>query len=308
MEIERSTDPYENAPAISPPAPAVPSKKSPSLAAAAAAASRRVIPFDLKGTMAPLTVLRLKSLDLALIERHLRTKIAQLPQMFLNAPVLLDLSALDGGGVGLAFDDLVRALRACKLVPVAVSNIADELIERAAAAGLGIIHPGAAKTRGDDDREPERGEPHGGQGNETLIAASATPAQAPAPASASAPAPSSTRPAAPAHHAGPTVVTQPVRSGQVIYAQNADLVVLAPVNPGAQVIADGHIHIYAPLRGRAVAGVQGLLGARIFCQRLEAELVAISGAYIMAEDIPADRRGKPAQIHLEAGECRITAL
>ena len=104
------------------------------------------------------------------------------------------------------------------------------------------------------------------------------------------------------------VITQPVRSGQVIYAQNADLVVLAPVNPGAQVIADGHIHIYAPLRGRAVAGVQGLLGARIFCQRLEAELIAISGAYLTADDIPEARRGRPAQIHLEAGECRIAAL
>ena len=85
------------------------------------------------------------------------------------------------------------------------------------------------------------------------------------------------------------VVTQPVRSGQVVYAQNADLVVLAPVNPGAQVIADGHIHIYAPLRGRAVAGAPGLLGARIFCQKLEAELVAISGAYLTADDIPAER-------------------
>jgi septum site-determining protein MinC len=104
------------------------------------------------------------------------------------------------------------------------------------------------------------------------------------------------------------VINLPVRSGQVVYAQNADLVVLAPVNPGAQVIADGHIHIYSTLRGRAVAGVQGLLGARIFCQRLEAELVAISGAYLTADDIPEARRGRPAQIHFEGGECRIAAL
>ena len=87
------------------------------------------------------------------------------------------------------------------------------------------------------------------------------------------------------------VITQPVRSGQVVYAQNADLVVLAPVNPGAQVIADGHIHIYATLRGRAVAGVQGLLGARIFCQRLEAELVAISGAYLTPTTSPRRAAG-----------------
>ena len=99
-----------------------------------------------------------------------------------------------------------------------------------------------------------------------------------------------------------------MRSGQVIYAQRNDLVVLAPVNPGAQVIADGHVHIYAPLRGRAVAGAQGLLGARIFCHKLEAELVAISGAYVMADEIPADRRGKPAQIYLQDGDCRIVAL
>ncbi|HEY2900710.1 MAG TPA: septum site-determining protein MinC, partial [Polyangia bacterium] len=109
-------------------------------------------------------------------------------------------------------------------------------------------------------------------------------------------------------HPGPLVVKQPVRSGQVIYAQNADLVVLAPVNPGAQVIADGHIHVYAPLRGRAIAGVQGLLGARIFCQRLEAELVAISGAYLTADDIPADVRGHAAQVYFDDGECRIIPL
>ena len=117
-----------------------------------------------------------------------------------------------------------------------------------------------------------------------------------------------TKAARPAVHVGPVVIHQPVRSGQVVYAQNNDLVVLASVNPGAQVIADGHVHIYAPLRGRAVAGAQGLLGARIFCQKLEAELVAISGAYMMPDEIPEGRRGKPAQIYLEAGECRIAPL
>jgi septum site-determining protein MinC len=141
-----------------------------------------------------------------------------------------------------------------------------------------------------------------------MVAEMTADAGAPAATPAPAPAPARRMPAGPAPHAGPMVVSQPVRSGQVVYAQNADLVVLAPVNPGAQVIADGHIHIYAPLRGRAVAGMQGLLGARIFCQRLEAELVAISGAYIMAEDIPQDRRGRPAQIYLEGGECRIAPL
>jgi septum site-determining protein MinC len=276
----------------------IPADSSSPRSSAATGAPRRPVPFDLKGTMAPLTVLRLRSLDLAVIERHLRIKIAQLPQLFLNAPVLIDLGALPGQGADLSFDQLARTLRSCKLVPVAVANIADELRDSAVAAGLGIMQPAAARPSRPDER-PGAGGPGATEWTES--------GQTPAPAMPAAARPA-TLPAPPPGHAGPMVVTQPVRSGQVIYAQNADLVVLAPVNPGAQVIADGHIHIYAPLRGRAVAGVQGLLGARIFCQRLEAELVAISGAYITADDIPEERRGRPAQIRLEGGECRIAAL
>jgi septum site-determining protein MinC len=245
--------------------------------------AQRQVAFDLKGTMAPLTVLRLHSTDLALIERQLRVKIAQLPQLFVDAPVLLDLGALEDEGAAFPFGDLVTMLRSCKLVPVAVAHGPDAVRARAVEAGLGMLQPAPSPR-----------------------AREATPA--PAPDAPRSPAALSAAAAAAAAHAGPMVVTQPVRSGQVVYAQGNDLVVLAPVNPGAQVIADGHVHIYAPLRGRAVAGAQGLPSARIFCQKLEAELVAVSGAYVMADEIPASRRGKPAQVFLEAGECRITAL
>jgi septum site-determining protein MinC len=264
-------------------------------------ASRRPVPFDLKGTMAPLTVLRLRTTDLPLVERHLRVKIAQLPQMFLDAPVMLDLGLLADGGATLDFGDLLHRLRSCKLVPVAVANIADDLRPRAVEAGLGVLAPPPVRARPD-------GRARGAQADDAATdAPAAAPAAAEEPGRAAPPA----RPAVfapPALHGGPVVIHQPVRGGQVVYAQNADLVILAPVNPGAQVIADGHIHIYAPLRGRAVAGRMGLLGARIFCQRLEAELVAISGAYVMADDIPEDRRGRPAQIYLEGTECRIAPL
>jgi septum site-determining protein MinC len=254
--------------------------------------------------MAPLTVLRLRTLDLVLIERQLRIKIAQLPQLFLDAPVLLDLGALEGGGTGLAFADLVRSLRSCKLVPVAVANIGDHLRAQATSVGLGVLQQGPLRPRGAAATPPE------GSAQGSAPAAGYPPATAPAaaPAQSAEARPAQVTPPPAPMHSGPLVIRQPVRSGQVIYAQNSDLVVLAPVNPGAQVIADGHVHVYAPLRGRAIAGVQGLLGARIFCQKLEAELVAISGAYVMAEDIPDDRRGRPAQIFLENGECRIAAL
>jgi septum site-determining protein MinC len=127
------------------------------------------------------------------------------------------------------------------------------------------------------------------------------PVATPAPA---APAPVVASPA----HALPLVVRAPVRSGQIVYAQANDLIVLAPVNPGAQLMADGNIHVYGTLRGRAVAGVRGARDARIFCQRLDAELVGIDAAYLTADDIAAEQRGKPAQIALAGGRCVVAPL
>lgn len=94
----------------------------------------------------------------------------------------------------------------------------------------------------------------------------------------------------------PMLVTQHVRAGQVIYAVKTDLIVVAAVNPGAQLIADGNIHVYGPLRGRAVAGATGCREARIFCRHLEAELVGVDTGYLSREHLPPHRIGKPAQI------------
>ena len=114
-------------------------------------------------------------------------------------------------------------------------------------------------------------------------------------------------PAPPAHRS-PLLIEAQVRSGQIIYAQDRDLIVLAPVNPGAQLMADGHIHVYAPLRGRAVAGAHGWREARIFCARLEAELIGIDIAYLTLEDLPRDRLGKAAQVVLRDGRCVLAPL
>lgn len=258
----------------------------PSLPAARAALSASKPPeaFDLKGTMASFTVLRLRSTDVELCERQLRVKTAQLPSLFLDAPVLVDLGALGDAAAALPFADLVRAMRACKLVPVAAANVPEELRGAVSDAGLGLWRA-----------------PLGGRPRPALDADVETPAPEPV---APSPAPVAARPP----FTGPVVVTNPVRGGQVIHARDNDMVILAPVNPGAQVIADGHLHVYAPLRGRAVAGATGLPGARIFCQKLEAELVAVSGAYVMADEIPPRLRGSAVQIFLDGEECRIQAL
>lgn len=104
------------------------------------------------------------------------------------------------------------------------------------------------------------------------------------------------------------LIRQPVRSGQQIYARGGDLVVLAPVSAGAEVLADGHIHVYGPLRGRALAGVQGNAEARIFCQSLEAELVSIAGAYRISEHMQDIGRGRPVQICLDGEALCIQPL
>ena len=104
------------------------------------------------------------------------------------------------------------------------------------------------------------------------------------------------------------MISEPVRSGQQIYAPNGDLLVLAPVSHGAELLADGHIHIYGPLRGRALAGVTGDTEARIFCQSLEAELISIAGQYKISEDLEGDYWQQPVVVHLTEGHLQIRAL
>jgi septum site-determining protein MinC len=105
------------------------------------------------------------------------------------------------------------------------------------------------------------------------------------------------------------VIREPVRSGQVIYAEGRDLIVMAAVHSGAQLMADGHIHVYGPLKGRAVAGAHGLREAQLFCLALEAELVGVDTGYLLSEDIPAPLWSGPARIFLTAdGTCTVAAL
>jgi septum site-determining protein MinC len=256
--------------------------------------------FELKGAVSPLTVLRLRSEDLVKIEVELWDRVEKAPRMLLNAPVVVDVGALASGGSGLDFEKLVAALRRCQVVPIAAANLPVDLQAAAARAGLGTIPLGPVRTRRTSEPAPE-----------PVVAAAVTivapepevPEAAPEPEVATAAPVVAPTPAPPT-----TTVRHPVRGGQVVYAQRGDLVVLSSVNPGAQVIADGHIHIYGPLRGRALAGASGNPDARIFCQSLAAELVSVGGEYLMADEIPEALRGKPAQIFQKDGKICVAPL
>ena len=240
--------------------------------------------FEVDGTIAPVTVLRLKTADVDAIEGELRARGPAARAMSPYAPVVVDLVALDeADALELPLHDLAERLRACKLNPVGAANLPPSAVWNAAAAGIAVVELAAAT--------PPTPPPVATPPVATPASPIATP---PPPVEAAA--------------AATLTIRQPVRSGQVIYAKRADLVVLAPVNPGAQVIADGHIHVYGALRGRAIAGAQGMADACVFCRSLEAELVAIAGRYLPAEAIPRERRGAPAQLSVENGEFRIDPL
>lgn len=265
--------------------------------------------FKLKGTAPALTLLYMLTEDLDAVERQLSDHLRQMPQFFLYAPIVVDLTEIASGRVDLG--RLAELLRRYKLVPVAVRNPTDSQQVQAVSAGWAVLQsgltspkrgsaPGAARALGAaSPSKPAAAERESGAHDAVSSAEAAAGTEDAAEAS---------EPEAPEPFLPGLTLRAPVRSGQVIHAVGGDLVVLAPVSSGAELIADGNIHVYAPLRGRALAGASGNSGVSIFCLSLEAEFVSIAGRYVMADQIPAKQRGKPARVHLSEDELLITSL
>ncbi len=246
--------------------------------------------FKLKGTMPALTMLRLLTEDVGAIEEQLTEHIAQTPRFFLHAPVMLDLEALAGAPVDLV--GMANMLRRHRLVPVAVRNPTDAEEERAVGAGWGILQTALAPP--ERDAVPERV-------REAAAAGSSADARHPKE-------PTAVRRAAPDVRSANLTVKQPVRSGQVVYAPGGDLTVLCAVSSGAELIADGDIHVYAPLRGRALAGAHDNAEASIFCMSLDAEFLSIAGHCMTSDEIPDERRHKAVRVHLLDDQLVVTPL
>ncbi|HKP58748.1 MAG TPA: septum site-determining protein MinC [Polyangiales bacterium] len=251
--------------------------------------------LELRGVMTALNVLRVLSPDLEAIARSLDTRIREAPDLFNGAPVVLDVSALAGdleAGTrplqGLRLGHLTDLLKTRGLVPVAVSGLPAGRQHEAKAAGLGLLDAIGSKQR----------------------VARRAPEAKPAPEPEPAPEAEEVLAAPPQADPGGGTLTlaQPLRSGQIVYADGRDAIALAAINAGAELIADGNIHIYSSLRGRAMAGARGNVDARIFCQKFEADLVSIAGVYLSADEIPKQHRGKAVQISLLHGELAFSEL
>ena len=242
--------------------------------------------------------LRVRTLDVEQLAAEMRERVARAPKLFARAAVVVDFGGLARTPELPVARALLEALREAGVLPVALAYGTNENDALAQQLGLPLL----AKFRAQYERAGEA--PVGGA--PAAKPGAKEPAAVAAPAK---PAPAGSAPA-PARPGGEPGMMQaaPVRSGQQVYAENRDLTILGTVGAGAEVIADGSIHIYGALRGRALAGAQGNEKARIFCREFHAELVAIAGNYKVLEELPKELRGKAVQIWLDNQELRIAAL
>lgn len=254
--------------------------------------------IEFKGTTMPVVTVSLRSLQAEALAAAAQTLFGD-DQFFDGDAALLELSQLEDAKQA-EWTPIKKVFAAHGLHVIGVRGGCDELRQSAAAAGLPHF---AANERAPRATPPAKTAEPAPTADEVQTPAAA-PQQmaielAPPPAADSAP------PPPPPAAAVTLVVDRPLRSGQQVYARGGDLVVLAAVNAGAEVIADGSIHIYAPLRGRALAGACGATNARIFTTRFEAELVSIAGVYRTFEaGVPNDLAGKPAQVQLSDGSSK----
>lgn len=213
--------------------------------------------FKLKGRLYTLTVLQLLSTDLVLIEQQIIDVIAQAPRLLDRMPIVIDCASVNG--LDLDLQALCQCMHQYGLLPVALQGADARLETFAQCQSLALLNASAAQ-----DRAFEMESTAGSVSTDGACA---------------------------------KLVTTPVRSGQQVVSKSGDLVVTAAVSHGAELLADGHIHVYGALRGRALAGIAGHHHARIFCQSLDAELVAIAGYYRLRDAFePLD---VPCQIYLQ---------
>jgi len=252
--------------------------------------------------MSMLNVLLLEGLDIEAIATELQKKHDEAPQFFMQSPLIVDCApvadVLAEDPAALDFAALKIALLQTGFIPVGIRNAPASLHETIANSGWAIMRatPNSAVAKNEtpdsasDDntanadntdkenaQEDSSGVSEAGQANTPGTMSSMT-------------------------------IERPVRSGQQIYAANADMTILAPTSAGSEVVADGSIHIYGPLRGRVLAGARGNESARIFCQSLQAELIAIAGRYQLLDESDTHLKGKPAMIRLEGEKLIIEPL
>ena len=223
--------------------------------------------FKLKGRLYTFTVMHILDNNYSLFARQLDDVVSKAPKLFDKSPVVLDCSSIDGDTLDLT--TFCQCMREHGLMPVAIQGGTPLLDTLAECQGLALLN-----TSSSHDKPLPKANPKTKQPAEEIIKSK--------------------------------LLTTPVRSGQQVVSKGSDLVITASVSHGAELLADGNIHVYGALRGRALAGLAGNKQARIFCQSLEAELVSIAGFYRLSDSF--EPLSKPCQIFLQDEHVQIELL
>lgn len=229
-----------------------------------------------------LAQVRIRTTDAGTILDELTGRVASAPQFFERTAVCLDLSALEKEPSTSEMRAVFDAVRRAGMLTVGLAHGTAAVDALARSLDVPVL-------------------------TQFRVQGKASPVPPPPPvkeAPKAAPPPTE----APVLHPPSLMQHQPVRSGQRVYARNSDLVVTATVGAGAEVIADGCVHIYGALRGRAVAGARGEMTARVFCQEFHAELISIAGVFRVFETLPPELAGKPVQAWLDGDDLRFARI
>ncbi len=229
--------------------------------------------LQLKGSLVPMTVLELSSYDHEQLKNDLNAKVSQAPDFFENLPVVISLEKLDEHEQ-VNFEQLIQTCADFSIKAVAVRGGSETQQASAKKSGLGLL---AKQKERQSEAEPTEATETVRTEIETVEVVKTVIQN---------------------KRQQSKVVYNPIRSGQQVYAADGDLIVLASVSAGAEILADGNIHVYGTLRGRALAGVKGDTSARIFCHSLEAELVSVAGQYKVSEDFDKNVVRKASQVFL----------
>jgi septum site-determining protein MinC len=232
----------------------------------------RLAALEFKSGTFSVPVLVLSSNDLAVIEQQLHDKIRQAPEFFKHSPLVFDVNELNGSHQDIDVTALIGLIYSLELLPIGIRGGNAQQNKQALTLRIPVYSI------------------HNSPSSESQKSVKITSAAEPNPETTTT-----------------KLITQPIRSGQRVYS-SGDLIVLAQVSAGAEIMAEGNIHVYSSLRGRALAGVQGDTEARIFCTDLQAELISIAGNYKISEDLQGAVRNTPVQVHLQDHALIITNI
>lgn len=237
--------------------------------------------FQLKGKLFTLSVLQVESHSITLLEKQLKNKIKLAPKFFNDTPIVIDLHKIEGKADQIDISALHKLLQDHNLIPVGFRCSSDTLRNKIAKLGMPIIKEARATSQPKEQTKNINST----EKKQVKSEIQKTPKNT-------------------------IIIEQPVRSGQQVHAPDGDLIILSSVSPGAELLAEGSIHVYGVLRGRALAGLNGDTEARVFCKKLEADLVSIAGQYRLFEEPLTESHKSIAgkQIYLKSGQLIIDAL